>query len=294
MKAAHLAFLAAIVFIGVSGRSADANPIPGNYSPTSNLLSWGSNPSANNILVKLQPGGASLALTWTDGVVPNPQGNFPPTVPHPSSAYGTGVAVNDTGIGANNPPQTITVGIVIPKDPNLKDYNLLVTYKNGETSDLRGIAITNTNPLGLASLNNIPGFNFNIPVLTTAVPGSTIYEAVDLTAYLADNPLGPVNGQYGIGDTVGSDGISIVNGQIPGIQGLFFATTDFGFDPNTPDGYVPLGGTSALLDSADFQSLNGPILIGTVVSGVPEPPFIVLFGVWLGGIFLGRQHFRIS
>jgi hypothetical protein len=44
------------------------------------------------------------------------------------------------------------------------------------------------------------------------------------------NPNGFLNGNYVIGDRIEALGVSIVNGSIPGVAGIYFATTELGFD----------------------------------------------------------------
>ncbi len=59
----------------------------------------------------------------------------------------------------------------------------------------------------------------------------TIYTAVNEGLYMQSNPYGFLGGQYTIGASLRSLGINIVNGQIPGVLGIYFATTPFTFDP---------------------------------------------------------------
>ena len=74
------------------------------------------------------------------------------------------------------------------------------------------------------------------------------------------------------GETLDELGIDIVNGQIPGLQGIYFATSQFFLDPNSANGWVPFDGAAALLNSAAFEATNGPIgIIAEHDENVPEP-----------------------
>jgi hypothetical protein len=63
-------------------------------------------------------------------------------------------------------------------------------------------------------------------------------------------------------------------GKIAGLHGISWATTEFTFDPMSENGYFPIGGTPALLDSAAFQSTQGAdgvLAFHSSTGVIPEP-----------------------
>jgi hypothetical protein len=93
---------------------------------------------------------------------------------------------------------------------------------------------------------------------------------------------------YTIGDTLDGLGLNIVNGRIAGVNGMYFATTPFGFDPASATGYVPLGGDSAWLNSANYEAANGSLEIIGIHNSVPEPETVLLWLSGLAAVLLGR------
>jgi hypothetical protein len=105
----------------------------------------------------------------------------------------------------------------------------------------------------------------------------TIYTAVNLGLYMASNPLGFLNGSWSPGQILSQLGVNIVNGQVPGLQGIYWATTPFVFnpDPNGP-GFSPSGGDSTFLNSSTYPD---SIIIIQQHTSVPEPSSLTLFGL---------------
>jgi len=86
-----------------------------------------------------------------------------------------------------------------------------------------------------------------------------IFTAVNLDVYLANNPLGFLDGEWAVGQTLNELGVTIVDGKINGLKGIYFATTDFTFDAVSETGWVPIGGRDAWFNSDDFQIEHGEI-----------------------------------
>jgi hypothetical protein len=107
------------------------------------------------------------------------------------------------------------------------------------------------------------------PSLGNTEPGDLIiYAAVNLGLYLSANPQGFLNGAWGDHQTLQQLNLQIVNGQIPGVQGMYFSETPFIFDPNSATGYVPMGGT--WFNSGSWQAQHGDIqILGT--HAIPAP-----------------------
>ena len=98
----------------------------------------------------------------------------------------------------------------------------------------------------------------------------TIYTAVDLNLYTASNPDGPLDGDWAKGDTLASLNLTILNGRIMGVAGIYFATCEFEFDPDSATGWVPVN-PNGWLNSATYQAAHGMIHVldqhqGAVVS----------------------------
>jgi hypothetical protein len=107
----------------------------------------------------------------------------------------------------------------------------------------------------------------------------TIYAAVNLSLYLSANPQAFMGGAWSNHQTLQQFGLQIVNGQIPGVQGMYFSETPFIFDPDSPTGYIPTGG--AWFNSSTWQAQHGDIeILGT--HEIPAPSVIsVLVGAGL-------------
>lgn len=100
------------------------------------------------------------------------------------------------------------------------------------------------------------------------VIGPTIYTAVNLPLYIEKNPFGLLDGQYDL-DYLLDDLGYILDGELfasdnTKIEGIYFATSDWGLDPDDPLGLYPLAGKSTLLNSSIFQNDYGKIRIKTI------------------------------
>lgn len=100
----------------------------------------------------------------------------------------------------------------------------------------------------------LPENSWRIPDLAPASGGATIYTAVNLGLYYDANPNGFNGGNWAPGQSLTDLGISIENGEAPGLQGIQWATTEFVFDPTSATGFVPSGGAGTLLTNADYPN----------------------------------------
>lgn len=157
--------------------------------------------------------------------------------------------------------------------PNATDWNQTVTWENGQSQVYAGNI--EEDDLGLFQfepLENLPSRFTRIPDLAPASgenPNLTIYTAVNLALYQESNPLGFLSGNWAVGQTLNELSIDIVNGVIPGLEGIFWSTTPFEFDPNSLTGFTPIGGDDNLLDSSIFPT--NIVILQEHVTPVPEP-----------------------
>ena len=222
---------------------------------------WGTkgnkDPNRNNVLDTGAAGG--WTFNWTVGGASDP--NYAPfTAPPGGGAYRFWVPDE----GSLQTTQKITdweqkVGKSVVSSGNIQQHS----------------------PWSFQPLEDLPLTQFRIPDFATLLDSDprVVYAAVDLATYCADNPLGPLGGAWSVGQTLDDLGLQIVNGQIPGVQGLYFATTDFTLDPNSPTGWVPIGGSSAWLDSSTFESGGLPMGIIAEHEVIPEPSTLALVGL---------------
>lgn len=111
--------------------------------------------------------------------------------------------------------------------------------------------------------------------------GPTIYTAVNLPLYIEKNPFGLLDGQYDLDYRLDDLGY-VLDGELfardhTKIEGIYFATSDWGLDPDDPWGFYPIEGKATLLNSIIFQNDYGKIGIKTIYEPVPEPSTGVLF-----------------
>ncbi len=100
-----------------------------------------------------------------------------------------------------------------------------------------------------------------IPMISAANETATVYAVVDLYTYQVQNPLGPAGGDWTFDTALGALGIDIVNGVPTGLDGIWFATTPFVFDPSGTLPFVPEGGASSWLNRTDFEASHGALSI---------------------------------
>jgi hypothetical protein len=252
-------------------------------------------PKQHPIGDSVQPGG-TLQFWWTDGT---------------KDANGVLAAIKgyDKFSNTNQTAKPEFYDFKVPLNPKITDWEQTVTYGK-KASDVHTGNIQHANPSltgGAAtspwafdSLSDLPDAVFMIPDVAPTQDNSgldTVYTAVNEQLYMQSNPLGFLGGNYKMGDNLGALGISIVDGQIPGIQGLYFATTPFGFDPNSATGFVPIGGpgtwlntsASAVGGAASATSSSG-FEINGIHASVPEPAEYLLLGGGLLALPLLRRR----
>jgi len=101
-------------------------------------------------------------------------------------------------------------------------------------------------------------------------PAMTVYTAVNLELYSRTNPLGFLDGQWQEGQSLGSLGLQIINGQIPFLEGIYWATSPFEFaSTETGPGFAPTGGASTLLNSATYPF--DIVILQQHITGTPVP-----------------------
>ncbi len=134
------------------------------------------------------------------------------------------------------------------------DWTQKIIRKDG-TSDVFGGNIEKRSPWRFYSLSSLPAVPARIPDLAPvgAPEGVTIYTAVNLQLYMTENPNGFLGGGWAPGQMLEELGIAIVDGKIPGVEGITWSTTPFRFDPDPAGpGFVPVGGAGSLLNSLSF------------------------------------------
>lgn len=203
-----------------------------------------------------------------------------------NQTWGNWTSTQGTLSGVNNTAST-TYFQFKPDPSNSEkptDWHQTIWNKDG-TSQVYSGNIQSGSPWAFYDLDTLPDVNWRIPDLAPVSGGNpnlTIYTAVNLDLYYRDNPLGFLNGGWSEGQTLGQLGLTISDGVIPGVQGIYWATSEFVFDsdPSGP-GFVPSGGLGDLLNSDTYSE---PIGIIAEHSSIPEP------GTWglvaLGGLVL--------
>jgi hypothetical protein len=240
-------------------------------------------PIGDTVPPRVPPNDGKLVFGWTKGALP------------------TGELILDSDYDlaelTNRGGQGISVHFFRPNDPAITDWRQALSDGKGGSIVISG-NIKRGSPWTFHPLSELPIISWRIPDLAPREANSDlfIYTAVNLDIYFTQNPQGFLGGSFMVGQTLDDLGISVVNGQIPGLDGIYFSTSDFLFDPNSATGFVPAGGSSALLNSADFQAANGAIGIIGVHEAVPEPSTLTLFG--LGTLVMlsygWRQHKKNS
>lgn len=98
-------------------------------------------------------------------------------------------------------------------------------------------------------------------------PGDVLYSLVDLADYMPAVPA------FDFGDV-----FSIVNGQVPGLPGMYFSTTDFVISPSASAGFdwTPYTGDATVLTDHTLQ--------------VPEPHLLLLMALAAARVVRGRRR----
>ncbi|WP_287078474.1 MULTISPECIES: PEP-CTERM sorting domain-containing protein [unclassified Microcystis] len=206
------------------------------------------------------PPGGSIFFCWTEG-------RYTPGQPVDCHRdYLADFIINPTG-----QPKPVTFRQ--PNDRTITDWQQVITDSNGK-SKVYGGNIKQQSTWEFQPLLDLPNISWRIPdIAPFNAPDTTIYTEVNLDLYLSSNPNGFLNGNWSIGQTLDELGINIINGQISGVQGIYFATSDFTFDPNSPTGWIPIGGDSAWLNYSSQTPSSITLGIQAEHDGVliPEP-----------------------
>ena len=277
------------LFLAINPATVKADPIParvdkfGNVfwcvetfsSPCSNYPLLVSDDVPRGSIQDAIPPNSRIIFKWTNNGLPH-QGYF---------AYPS-LDVNDNNSNVNNTNRPLSRTFALPNDPTITDWKQTIKHKDGSTTVVAG-NISRNSPWAFHPLSDLPGSSWKIPDLAPfqGTPDLTIYAAVNLDLYLSNNPNGFLNGNWSDGQTLVDLGIQIVNGQIPGVFGIYWSTTDFTFDINSDTGWVPTGGSSNFLNSDAFQSQFGSIGILASHTSIPEPSTLSLVSLCLLGIF---------
>lgn len=173
------------------------------------------------------------------------------------------------------------------------DWNQTVgTTGGGGQSTVSSGNIKKDSPWHFEPLSALTGLPIRIPDLAPVVSGPevTLYTAVNLPLYLEDNPFGFLGGNWSVGQTLSELGVTIANGQIAGVQGIYFATTPFDFNPDpSGPGFSPEGGDSTLLDSNGY-----PYEIEIIADHTTPEPSTLLPLTFLGLVIFGYRAIRRS
>ncbi|MCC8998737.1 MAG: hypothetical protein LM522_04450 [Candidatus Contendobacter sp.] len=275
-------------------------PIDPSASVVTGVVDWGSGPSviAGNIppgtLRDDIPPDSELSFRWTDGTL-NRNGQT-------NGHCGFSPYNSPRNITTQPIPQYFIQPVPRPGDPPITDWRQTVTkFKtvNGRevriTSDVVSGNIQHDSPWSFHPLSELPNISWKIPDLAPFQGTSdlTIYTAVNLDVYLNDNPNGFLGGNWSNGQTLDDLGIHIINGQILGVNGIYWATTEFTFDPDSATGWVPIGGSSNFLNSDDWEGTFGDIgILASHASSIPEPSTLSLVVLCIFGIFCPTLRWR--
>lgn len=170
----------------------------------------------------------------------------------------------------NTTDNPISLKFYMPQeDPTITDWVQVITDPENGTTVVASGNIQQNTPWEFHPLADLPLTDYRIPDLapTTGGMDDTIFCAVNLGIYFLNNPDGFLNGNWTVGQTLNDLGISIVDGIVDGSEGIYWATTNFTFDPDSERGFLPAGGESAWLSSDDYQEINGDIEILAIHQG---------------------------
>ncbi len=136
------------------------------------------------------------------------------------------------------------------------DWKQTIYSSNGESVVTAGNIKTGSDWY-FRDLDSLPDVHWRIPDIAPASGGDStaaIYTAVNLDLYLNSNPLGFNNGNWEVKQTLGELGVEVVNGQVEGLEGIYWATTEFQFNPSSDWGFTPIGGETTFLNTALYPT----------------------------------------
>lgn len=229
------------VCVSLVARYAFADPVSDTSTYNSATgrweVTWGENNTGRHVLDTC-PAGAILAFVWTSDDGDAHEG------------YTGSMLDNMSGSSA------VKLKFILPDDATITDWKQSINTDDGN-SDVHAGNIKHSSPWALYPLEEIAA-GYRIPDFApTAGAGLTIYTAVNLELYTTENANGPLGGDWDVGDTLGDLSLTITNGTILGVEGLYFATCEFELDPDSDTGWVPVDGPTGWLDSGLFTSTYG-------------------------------------
>jgi hypothetical protein len=241
---------------------------------TNNNVTW-TNPSSSRPTFNIDMG-LGQTFYWTNGSTPG-------------NGIGVQVYTADPNYGTFTATKGGRYSFFVPKDKDVSDF----VTKNRKGNQLNAEAFTNValGPIHLEPIDDVPQLAFAVPLFgSLSGDGPPIYMGLDLSTYIDSNPN--AFGNYALAASLADLGLdNIVNGQIPSIAGLYFATGERGLDPNLPIGFAPLRGSSAdWLNSAAYESAYGLIgVTGSLTStATPEPSSGLLLLICLSLLAIWR------
>ena len=157
-----------------------------------------------------------------------------------------------------------------PPLKTITDWRQYTVDKNNKRSDVMAGNIKKDSPWSFYSLSELPSVPWQIPDFIAVNPDlETLYTAVNLDLYLNINPWPSLHP---------GDHATISNGRLAGLEGIYWSSTEFTFDPDSENGFVgtPFTGEAYLQNFHD---------------NIPLPPTVLLFGSGLLGL-AGWRRFR--
>jgi hypothetical protein len=150
------------------------------------------------------------------------------------------------------------------------------------TSIVRAGNIKKESPWSFQPLSELPDIYWRIPDLAPISgdnPDLTIYTAVNMDLYLQDNPLGFNGGNWSVGQSLDDLGLIIQNGEIAGVEGIYWSTSEFTFAPDSLNGFT----SQDLLNSDTFGESIG-IIAAHSTTPIPAPSAVLLAVSGLAGL----------
>jgi hypothetical protein len=180
-------------------------------------------------------------------------------------------------------------------DARVTDFVQTVIDPMGRESFVKGGNIKQGSPWHFEPLDLLDQIYTVIPDLIPleGEPGTTLYTAVNLDLYQKKNPLGFLGGAWTVGQTLSGLGLAIHNGEIAGLEGIYWATTPFDFNPDPASrGWTPQGGDAFLFDSETAPYPVGIAASHIIPPAVPEPSIYGFFGASVLALLVCRRARR--
>lgn len=182
-----------------------------------------------------------------------------------------GSAMTDPEARENNTDQGVWENFGEPpvndQGEKATDWRQYTIDKDGKKSDVMAGNIAGGRGWEFRPLEDLPSVPWQIPDLISTEPGVTeIYAAVNLGLYLASNPWP---------DLTPGQSVTVTNGRMAGLEGIYWSWTQFSFDPNSATGFVG-------------DPYTGTAFVQNFHTDVPEPASLALLA--LGGVAALRRR----